>query len=112
MVEALFTGPSIVFVLTTSLSLFSQLVFVFGFVKLKEPNVRNIFKMFFFANLLFSVSQVTLLVATVIQGFDFRFFLEVNAFFGFLLAILLMITITEAKTFSEKIIQGRIKNAG
>jgi len=111
MVETLYAGTEIVFILTTSLSLFSQLVFVFGFTKLTEPNVRNIFKMFFFANLLFSVSQVTILVSTVIRGFDFQFFLAINAFFGFLLAIFLMITITEAKIFSEKIIQGRTKNA-
>ena len=110
MVEVLYAGAELVFVLTTSLSLFSQLIFVFGFTKLKEPNVRSIFRMFFFANLLFSVSQVTLLVATVIQGFNFEFFLAVNAFFGFLLAICLMITITEAKTFSEKIIKEGTQN--
>lgn len=106
----LFMGAEIVFMLTTSLSLFAQVVFVFGFVKLTEPNVKKIFRMFFFANLLFSLSQVTILIATLLQGFQFGFFILINALFSFLLAIFLLVTIREAETFSKKVIAEAGKN--
>ncbi len=105
-----FFGAELVFWLTTSLALFSQVVFVFGFVKLKEVQVKNIFKMFFFANLLFSVSQVAILTTTLINGFDFSFFITINAFFSFLLAVFLMITIREAQLFSKKLVSGGYKS--
>ena len=103
-------GEEYVFMLTASLSLFAQVVFVFGFVKLTEPGVRKIFRFFFFANLLFSVSQVSILVATIFQGFNYNFFIGINAFFSFFMAVSLMIANKEAELFSNKILSGGNKN--
>jgi len=99
-------NTQIVFFLTTSISLFAQVVFVFGFVRLNEPELKNLFKLFFFGNLLFSVSQVSLLMTSIYGGFDFNFFISLNAFFSFFLAAMLLITIKEAELFSKKLIKG------
>ena len=92
------------FFLTSSIALFSLVVFVFAFVKLKAPQIKNIFRLFFFSSLLFAVSQVVLLVVTMLQGFDFNFFLDVNAFFSFILSILLLVTIMDAEMFSKDLL--------
>ena len=69
------------FVLTSTLTLFSLVVFVFAFVKLRDSKVKKIFRLFFFSTLIFAVSQVALLVSTLLLGFNYGLFLNVNAFF-------------------------------
>ena len=98
------------FFLTSAISLFSQVVFVFGFVKLKEPRVKEVFRFFFFSSLIFSVSQITLLIATVLQGFRFDFFINWNSFFSFVMAILLLVMIREAEDLSRKILAEEKQN--
>jgi len=101
----------IAFVLTTTLALFALVVFVFAFVKLKTSSVKNIFRLFFFSSLIFAVSQVALLVSTLNQGFNFNLFLNINAFFSFIMSILLIMTIREAEDFSKKILTEGKQNA-
>ncbi len=106
----LIQGTEYIFALTSSLALFSQVVFVFGFVRIKDLKIMNIFRIFFFANLIFSVSQVALLMAALFGNFDFEFFIGLNAFFSFMLALLLMVTVINAEKFSKEILAGREKN--
>ena len=94
----------IVFALTSAISLFALVVFVFGFIRLREPRLKHIFRMYFMSSLMFSVSQVVLLVSTVIKGFEFDLFININSFFTFILAILMIATIMSAEKFSRTII--------
>jgi hypothetical protein len=94
------------FFLTSAILLYTLVVFVFSFTKIRATKVKDIFRMFFFSLLLFTVSQISLLVATVSTGFKFDFFVTVNSFFSFVLSIFVVMAIMEAEKFSKEILSG------
>ena len=77
---------------------------MFSFTKIRATKVKDIFRLFFFSLLLFTVSQISLLVATLITGFRFDFFVTVNSFFSFVLSIFVVMVIMEAEKFSREIL--------
>ncbi|PIN84865.1 MAG: hypothetical protein COV47_05200 [Candidatus Diapherotrites archaeon CG11_big_fil_rev_8_21_14_0_20_37_9] len=99
---------SIVFILTSAISLFAQVVLVFSLVKIEEEELKSIFRFFFFALLIFAVGQIALLVSIAQTGFDYALFISVNSFFSFILAIAVLAVLKEAEVFSKKVSTGEI----